>query len=277
MEPKFIDILGQRMGYRESDGQGPELFFVHGNSQSGETFFNQLEGPLGRRFHLFAMDLSGHGASGSPMDVASQCSFPGHREAIVQMAQALLSGPTLFVGHSLGGHLLIESSPRLEHMAGLLVFGTPPLALPPRLDLAFCADGAVTTRIFSGSLHPDEIKDWASRQFWKQNSDAITLVERMISETHPMARPALGKSAEKGDFVDEMKILEFLSVPLAILHGEHDALINGDYFKGLSFPTLWNDAVTILRDVGHCPHLEDPEAFDGIILQFARHCGLFTP
>lgn len=277
MKLKLIDIHGQRMGYRESEGSGPELFFVHGNSQCGETFFNQLEGPLGRHFHMFAIDLSGHGASGSPMEVESQCSFPGHREAIVQTARALLCGPTLFVGHSLGGHLLIEAAPRLEHMAGLLVFGTPPLTLPPRLDLAFCTEGSVNTRIFSGALQPDEIKEWASRQFWKPDTDATTLVERMISQTNPMARVSLGKSAQKGDFVDEWEILESLSVPLAILHGERDALINGDYFKNISFPTLWNSAITILRDVGHCPHLEDPETFDNTILQFAQHCGLFTP
>lgn len=274
MKLQFIEIQGQKTAYRESVGKGPELFFVHGNSHCSETFYKQLEGPLGRRFHIIAMDLTGHGASVSPKDVENQCSFPGHRETIAQTAKALLSGPTLFVGHSLGGHLLIETVSKLENMAGLLVFGTPPLALPLRLDLAFCADQPVTERIFAAQLQPEEIKAWAASQFWRHCPEETALLERFLSETEPQARPALGKSAQKGDFVDECKILAALHVPLAILHGARDSLVNGDYFKGLSFPTLWNDAITILEDVGHCPHLEDPKTFDDIVIRFCHHCGI---
>lgn len=47
--------------------QGPEILFVHGFSQSIESFRRQLDDPaLASEFHMVAFDLRGHGASGKP-------------------------------------------------------------------------------------------------------------------------------------------------------------------------------------------------------------------
>ena len=62
------------------------------------------------------------------------------------------------------------------------------------------------------------------------------------------------------------------SVPLAILHGEREQLVNGAYFTSLQTPTLWRGAVQVIAHAGHTPHWETPAAFDAAIGDFVRDC-----
>jgi pimeloyl-ACP methyl ester carboxylesterase len=41
---------------------------IHGNSSSSRAFSRQLDGPMGKRFRLVAVDLPGHGASDDAKD-----------------------------------------------------------------------------------------------------------------------------------------------------------------------------------------------------------------
>ena len=52
----------------ETPGSGIPVLMLHGNSSCKEVFAGQLEGELGNRFHLVAMDLPGHGASSDAID-----------------------------------------------------------------------------------------------------------------------------------------------------------------------------------------------------------------
>jgi hypothetical protein len=54
---------------------------IHGNSSSSRAFSRQLDGPMGKRFRLVAVDLPGHGASDDAKDPGAY-SLPGHARAI---------------------------------------------------------------------------------------------------------------------------------------------------------------------------------------------------
>ena len=55
----FIDE--QRIVYTTSDGEGPAVLLIHGNSSSSRTFQPQLESELGRTYRMVAIDLPGFG------------------------------------------------------------------------------------------------------------------------------------------------------------------------------------------------------------------------
>ena len=63
MKTLKIDAPNGAIAFREFAGKGPAAVLIHGNSSSSRVFSRQLDGPLGERFRLVAVDLPGHGAS----------------------------------------------------------------------------------------------------------------------------------------------------------------------------------------------------------------------
>ena len=68
MKTHMIETPHGRIAAHESAGQGPAAVLIHGNSSSSRAFSKQLDGPLGTRFRLVAIDMPGHGASDDKKD-----------------------------------------------------------------------------------------------------------------------------------------------------------------------------------------------------------------
>ncbi|MBF0437472.1 MAG: alpha/beta hydrolase [Magnetococcales bacterium] len=256
----------------ESTGQSsPSLFLVHANSQSSVSFVPLMDGPLGQRFRIIAIDLPGHGHSFRSNDPDHDYSLAGYTATISEAAKKLELGKTLYIGHSLGGHLLIQAAERLPGLNGLLVIGTPPLQIPPRFDLAFLPHAA-SALILQESLSEMEIDLWAKAQTCQPHLETKRIREA-IRHTDPRCRSSLGKSI--GTLQDECTILRRLTVPVALVVGERDPFINRDYCYGLPLQGLWRNSLQILPACGHSPHLEQPEAFNTLLTAFALDC--FSP
>ena len=84
----------------------------------------------------------------------------------------------------------------------------------------------------------------------------------------------LGRAPERGLYRDEGTVVRDLKVPLAVLHGDEEQLVNGRYFGSLAMPTLWRGAVQMIPGAGHAPQWETPEAFDALIEAFVRRDGV---
>ena len=52
MKKCLIDVENEKITVHESEGKGQVVVLIHGNSFSSKSFYNQLEGPLGKDFHL---------------------------------------------------------------------------------------------------------------------------------------------------------------------------------------------------------------------------------
>ena len=65
------------------------------------------------------------------------------------------------------------------------------------------------------------------------------------------ARSNLGTSLVPGGARDEATVVHHLKVPLAVLHGGEEQLVNGRYFGSVAMPTLWRGAVQMIPDAGH--------------------------
>ena len=88
MKTLKIDAPNGVVAVHESPGRGPAAVFIHGNSSSSRAFSRQLEGPLGERLSLVAIDLPGHGASDDAKDSRAY-SVPGHARAVRAVVAAL--------------------------------------------------------------------------------------------------------------------------------------------------------------------------------------------
>jgi pimeloyl-ACP methyl ester carboxylesterase len=65
-------------------------------------------------------------------------------------------------------------------------------------------------------------------------------------------------------------VVHDLKVPLAVLHGDEEQLVNGRYFGSVAMPTLWREAVQTIPAAGHTPQWETPQIFDALVEAFVN-------
>ena len=236
------------------------VIFIHGNSSKANVWQNQLESKLLSPFNLLALDLPGHGKS-----------LNSGLYSITDLVETLIEniGPyqnVVLVGHSLGGHLAIEIMPRLKNCVGLLIFGAPPVKSPLNLNEAFLPDERMAL-LFQKRLTTKEAVSFAEivcNDFQKQKFDVLGAIQNTDSKF----REDIGVSVNMGELSDEVEILKNSSVPIAILHGMEDDLINYNYLEELHIPRLWKEKVHKIEGCGHSPHLEKPIEFNQLLFQF---------
>ncbi|MBL8094629.1 MAG: alpha/beta hydrolase [Anaerolineales bacterium] len=271
MLSRVLTVNGHAITIRESAGTGPAAVLVHGNSSSGLSFQHQLESALGQTHHLVALDLPGHGDSQRALDPQAGYSLPGYAAIVVGMAEQLGLTDAVFVGWSLGGHILLEASPRLPRAAGFAIFGTPPLAFPPDMAAAFLPHPAMGAS-FAAEL-TDEQMDAYVTAFFKPGVATLPETFRAdIRRTDGQARAGLGGSIRPDGYLDEIVAVQGLKAPLAVFQGEHEQLVNLAYLQALDAPTLWRRAVQVVPDAGHAPHWEQPQAFNTLLAAFISDC-----
>jgi pimeloyl-ACP methyl ester carboxylesterase len=78
MDERQIDVDGQRIAYVQSNGHGPSVIFVHGNSSSTRICQPVMAVPFGQRYYrCLAFDLPGHGDSAKAKN-REDYSLPGY-------------------------------------------------------------------------------------------------------------------------------------------------------------------------------------------------------
>src|SRR5271165_6416147 len=217
MKTLRIDAPNGAIAFRESGGKGPAAVLIHGNSSSSRVFCRQIDGPLGERFRLVAVDLPGHGVSDDARD-PSAYSLPGHARAVRAVVDALQLGGAVFVGRSLGGHVALEMAPELTDARGFMIFGTPPFAFPPPRAHAFLPHPAMAA-IFSEHLDREQAEAYLASFFKSGFADVPPFFLEDVLRTDGRARSGLGKSIAPGGYRDEIAVVRDLGVPLAVLHG----------------------------------------------------------
>ncbi|VAW37504.1 Hydrolase, alpha/beta fold family [hydrothermal vent metagenome] len=268
MKTKYVQVGSQRIAYYESEGTGSTMLFVHGNSASGRTFQHQLEGSLGHKYRIIAMDLPGHGDSDPASDLAAY-GMPGYAKVVTAVAQALNATDAILVGWSLGGHIVLEAHNLLPHAAGFVIYGTPPLAFPPAMEEAFLPNPAVNVG-FTPDVTEEQAHAYASAFFRKGSSVDPAPFVADVMKTDGQARAGLAASIVPDGYQDEVKIVAELTRPLTILHGKGETLVNDGYIAELTMPTLWRGAIQYIEDAGHAVHWEQPEQFNNLLAAFAE-------
>ena len=178
----------------------------------------------------------------------------------------------ILVGWSLGGHIALEALTVMDGIAGVVVFGTPPLGVPPAMDEAFLPNPAMDVG-FSEDVDREQARTYASAFFAPGATiDLEPFVEDILA-TDGAARVGLGASVGTVNYADEVQLVGGMTQPLAILHGPAEQLVSGQYLDGLHAPTLWRGAVQLIDGTGHAPHQEDPAAFNDLVEAFIRDLG----
>jgi pimeloyl-ACP methyl ester carboxylesterase len=266
MKTRKINAPNGAIAVHESEGEGPATVLIHGNSSSSRAFSRQLDGPLGKRRRLVAVDLPGHGASDDALD-PSAYSLAGHARAVRAVADAFGLHDARFVGWSLGGHVALEMAPDLLQARGFMIFGTPPFGPATTSDEAFLPHPWMNL-ISSERINGELAGLFVSSLFKPGFADVAPFFREDLLRTDGRARKHLIESVMSGAFRDEIAIVRNLKAPLAVLQGGEEQLVNGAYFASLPMPTLWRGAVQTIPSAGHTPQWETPHAFDALLEAF---------
>jgi pimeloyl-ACP methyl ester carboxylesterase len=270
MEYETITINGQPVAYTTSPGTGPAVLLIHGNSSSGRSFQHQLSSALGARYRLVALDLPGFGRSQPVADPAT-LGLQGWAATVRGVIDALKLDPVVLVGWSLGGHVALEVVGDLPGARGVLIFGTPPIAFPPAMEQAFLPHPAMAAT-FKDELSEGEMDAYVASFFAAGYDDRPAAFVEDIRASDGRARAAVAASIRPDGYKDEVAVVAGLEVPLAVVHGAEEQLVNGAYFDSLAMPSLWRGAVQVVPGAGHAPHWEQPEAFNALLGAFLEEC-----
>ncbi len=270
MMSKHIPSAGAAVAVQDSEGPGSPIVFVHGNSCSHRCFGRQLGSRALAAHRLVAIDLPGHGDSQPARDPAATYRLPGYADAVVEVVRQLALPPSVFVGWSLGGHVVLEASARLADHAGFLVFGAPPIRTMADMPRAFLPAPASAVA-FREDSSDEEIAALLAC-FVRPGAPVPAFAREDFRRTDKRARSCIAASIERGDFADEVDIVRTLARPLAVLHGAHEQLVQRRYLDELAMPTLWRGAVQDIADAGHAPQWDSPDTFERLVAAFAADC-----
>jgi len=264
--PLRLQVGEQLISGYESPGTGRPIVLIHGNSSSSRIWTNQLDGPLGRKYRLIAIDLPGHGDSGRAPNPEKDYSAPGYSACIAAVARQLGLEQAVFVGWSLGGHAILQAASVLPMAAGLMIFGTPPISKTPD---GFAGFKGLSPAGFAAAPSDEEIENWTELAFAPNFKEIPPFFLDDFRKTDGAARAYLGASAQQGLFEDEVNIVRGLGIPLAIVHGADEQIVDLGYLQRLPAPTLWRKEVQSIAGAGHSTQWEQAQAFDQILDSFA--------
>jgi pimeloyl-ACP methyl ester carboxylesterase len=251
-----VNVAGQDIAFERSPGTGQPVVFVHGNSASADTWSPLLDGPFGQRFRCLALDLPGHGDSAPAADHALY-SLPGYAGVVTGFASALDAADAVFVGWSLGGHIVVEAAPALPSAKGFVIFGAPPVASAAQMAEAFLPNPAMSVG-FTAHVSPEDALSYASSFTAPGSPLPLDGFTSDILRTDGAARASLFASIGEGRFTDELAIVTGLTQPLAIIQGADEQLVSLPFLEQLSIPALWHDLDAVARPTWRRPTSSPP-------------------
>jgi pimeloyl-ACP methyl ester carboxylesterase len=267
MSEKTIETSHGQIAVYDTPGGEIPLLMIHANSVCKETFHFQIEALAGKR-RIIAVDLPGHGQSSDAIDPLRTYNFNGYADAISEVIEALDVDRFAVLGHSLGGHVALELMRILpEKTAGTMIFGTPPippgaegaaLGFVPNPEFAYTGKQILSEQeidmVVALALGSDAVHD----TFWKS----------AVRRTDGRSRQLMIDAALAGKHSDQRTLVETSPVPLAIVNGADDPVINLDYIDSLTFANLWNRGAVRVENAGHGLHWQRHKEFNVLLGNF---------
>ncbi|CAN5824754.1 alpha/beta hydrolase [soil metagenome] len=244
-------------------GAGIPLVLIHGNSSCLGVFRRQIEGDAVRDRRVIAFDLPGHGRSCDAPDPDRSYNRSGLADATLAVLGRLGVTEAVVLGWSLGGHIGVELLTRFPGLRGLMIVGTPPA---PRGGMA---QGFITAphRTLAGQEQLSALEATAFVETIFGASAEPFLIEAAL-RTDRRFRKRLFEAARAGDGIDQRQAVETSRIPLAVVNGAADRLINLDYVDTPAYANLWMRSCLRLAGLGHAPFWEAPEMFNPILDRF---------
>jgi len=242
------------------------VLFIHGNSSCSGVFDAQLNGPLpAAGVRLIAIDLPGHGQSADALDPVRTYTRAGFAQVVCEVLEEIDVPEVVVVGWSLGGHIGMEMLATTPRVHGLMLIGAPPIGRDEGAQ-GFVRS-AQSALAFQQNWTLGEAHAFVSTIYGQMPRDRLRFA---ALRTDGRMRTRLFEAARTGLGVDQRRIVETSRVPLAIVNGAADPLVNLDYFDSLAYANLWEGRCHRLSGLGHAPFWQAPDLFAPLLQRFVQ-------
>lgn len=265
-EERYIERLGSKIHYwMEGPEKGTKIVLSHGATLDHHSFDQQIQALLDNGFQVITWDMRGHGKS---EPIGKDLTIEILADDLKAVIEAIGIKKAVFVGHSLGGYVVqkfIHKNPEMAEKAVIIA----------------CTDIAKKPNFFFEALYklmPGLLKRMSLDSFRER-----TLKELSISQDVKSYASKAMEHITKEDFIkiiasgveamwSDLGVSEAYRIPIPFLltHGEND-LANGKVFHKQS--PRWaakepNCYYEIIPNAGHTAHMDNPEAFDKLLIDF---------
>lgn len=267
-------LHGHDVAYRQA-GSGPVVVLVHGITSSSATWERVLP-YLADRFTVIAPDLAGHGESAKPR---GDYSLGAHASSLRDLLLALGHERATFVGHSLGGGIVMQFSYQFPERCERLVLvdsgglgrdvnwllraatlpGSelvlPFLAATRLLDAGARAGGLLNRLGLSLGTDLEEIARGHSTL--SDSAARAAFVHTLRSVVEP--------GGQRVDASNRLYLAEQL--PFLLIWGERDSIIPVSHGHA-THERMPNSRLEVFPRSGHFPQLDEPERFLDVLIEF---------
>lgn len=273
-ETRYYDAAGVRTRAIEA-GQGEPLILLHGVGGHGEIWMRNVL-PLAEHFHVYVLDMLGHGLTGKP-DV--EYNIQAYVDHLIDFMDARSIERAHFVGESLGGWVATWLAHKHPERAGKIVLACGAGLTDPREGADENEGRRLLQRLNSAVAEQTTRETVRKRlEFLVYRPERITdeMVEiRYKIYTRPEMQKALPSifsmvGEKREPYLLTPDILKSVQSPLFFLWTRYDptcaweiAKANHELVPGSSF--------YLMEDAGHWPQFEYPEEFDEQTIDFLKN------
>jgi pimeloyl-ACP methyl ester carboxylesterase len=223
------------------------------------------------------MDLPGFGLSPEPDGV--EVSIPQYARWVNGLSDRLGLGRVELIGNSMGGYVAAEVAIQFpERVARLVLVSAAGISSAETIQAPILAFGRVATALATNSVA--RYRHLASRPITRHVSLALVARHPRLLKAD-LAYEGFFKGAGKPGFDDALRAsldydfrdrLPDVKVPTLIVWGEKDSIIptrDADEFERL----IEDSRKVVMRDTGHIPMAERPDAFNRVVTEFLAETG----
>lgn len=296
-----VEINESTVNYAEGPNNGPPLVLIHGQGTSWRSYQRVLPA-LARDFHVFAVDVYGHGGSDN---VPEKYTANALAEDVRLFIEQVIGQPVVVSGHSSGGLIAAVLAAKAPAWVRGVVLEDPPFfsSVLPRaqktwnyVDLTtvahnFLASGEEDFQLYYIQHTPFwdfflEAKEWMQNQairYRKAHPDRPLRLYFMppvfnelftsMDQYDPRFAEAFYDNSFHKDF-DHAETLQSIRVPSVLIHANWSYDENGILMAAMDGDdaerarSLLQDVEFYKVDSGHGFHFEKPKEFVRIIRDF---------
>jgi pimeloyl-ACP methyl ester carboxylesterase len=258
-------------------GSGPVLLLLHGIGNNCQTWAGVID-RLAESHTVIAPDLLGHGASDKPR---ADYSIAAYANGMRDLLSVLDIEQATVVGHSLGGGIALQFAYQFpERCQRLALVGSGGLgpelsaglraATLPGAELVLTALTGVSGPLRAGMQVLERVgrlSGWKRMHDLAEAGDAL-LALKDVEARRAFLRTLRGVVDAHGQAVTAIDRLYLAnSIPMLVVWGSRDPIVpaaHADTVRRL----VPSARVEVFEGSGHWPHLDDPDRFCDVLLDF---------
>jgi 2-succinyl-6-hydroxy-2,4-cyclohexadiene-1-carboxylate synthase len=252
-------------------GAGRPLLLLHGFTGAAASWENHLE-PLAARHRVIAVDLPGHGHTNAAADPAAM-TVEGTADALAGLLDRLAAIPADVAGYSMGARIALRLAIAHPRAVDRLILESPSagIADPAERAARRAADEALAVRIVRDGV-ASFVTGWERGPVFATHASlAPDLVARQRAirlAGDPAGLAASLRAAGQGAMEPLHDRLREVTARTLVVGGMLDT--TGRPRAELVARGIPGARLVLLDGVGHTPHLESPDAFRRLVLDFTE-------